>query len=349
MFTVGQGWPVAGPEKPHMRSHLLPRVAAVLAIGLLAGCGGGGSTGTSDLSGEIPEGMSKVNFGITDAPFPAGHDCLSAAIVEIDEVSLKGKRGWVDLAVDGGTATIDLLQLRSGLADLLATGTVPAGKYNDLRLHVVRAVLVFSDGSPDREFRIAKGHSHRIDVKIKPAVTLTSGKTVDLMLDIDLNGSFKVKGAGRCPDCADLKSGEGRVVFYPRIRAHQAPAAPPVPPAGGGDGGSGGGDGGTPPPCDSTVASVAGTVLDASGSASGAALVFVYPAGFVFDGFATEPTAATFSASAGGVAAEGSYQLVLEPGSWDFYVQATGANEPTLAVTLTVAACDNFTQDLALP
>src|SRR5262245_22464000 len=153
------------------------------------------------------------------------------------------------------------------------------------------------------------------------------------MLDIDLNGSFKVKGAGRRPTCDDLKAGEGRVVFYPCIRAHQAPA-PPEPPAGGG--------------CESTVASVAGTVLDASGAPTGAVLVMVYPAGFVLDGM-TEPTAATFSASAGGVAAEGSYQLVLEPGSWDVYVQATGANEPTLAVTLTVAACDNVTQDLALP
>jgi hypothetical protein len=332
MFSVGQGWPVAGPETPHMRSHLLSRVAAVLAIGLLAGCGGGGTTGAEEL---IPEGMSKVNFGITDAPFPAGPDCLAAALVEIDEVSLKGKRGWVDLAVDGGTATIDLLQLRSGLADLLATGVVPAGKYKDLRLHIVRSVLVFNDGSPDREFRI-KHHSSRIDVKIKPTIDLTSGKTVDLMLDIDLNGSFKVKGAGRCPDCDDLKSGEGRVVFYPRIRAHQAPAQPPA----------GGGDGGTP--CDNTVAALAGTVLDANGAPTGAVLVFVYPAGFVLDGM-TEPDAATFSASAGGVVAEGSYQLVLEPGSWDVYVQATGANEPTRAVTLTVAACDNVTQDLALP
>jgi hypothetical protein len=313
-----------------MRSNLVHRVAAVLAVGLLAGCGGGGGTGTS--SDTIPEGMGKINFGVTDAPFPATADCLAAALVEIDEVRLKGKNGWVDLAVDGGSATIDLLQLRAGLADLLATGIVPADKYKDVRLHVVRSVLVFSDGSPDREFRI-QGHNDRIDVKIKPAVDLSSGQTADLLLDVDLAGSFKVKGLGCAPDCDDLKTGEGRVVFKPRIRAHQAPASETD---------------AEPSSAPSTVASASGTVLDASGVPAGAVLVMAYPAGFVFDGV-TEPTAATFSASAGGVVAEGAYQVVLEPGSWDIYVQAPGANMPTVAVTMALAAGDTVTQDLALP
>ena len=348
MFTVGQGWPVAGPEKPHMRSHLLPRVAAVLAIGLLAGCGGGGATGTPE--DFIPEGMSKVNFGITDAPFPAGHDCLAAAIVEIDEVSLRGKRGWVDLAVDGGTATIDLLQLRSGLADLLATGTVPAGKYNDLRLHVVRAVLVFSDGSPDREFRIARGHSHRIDVKIKPAVTLDLGE--DGRPDARHRPERLVQGRrvrvaaptattsspAKAASCSTPASAPTR----PRRRRPRRPRSPR--------------------PVVVTVAARrhpaalrqhrgvhrghrARRVGHGGRCRSGVRL----PRGLRLRRLRYRTHRSHLLGLGRRRRRRGLLSARARARLWDVYVQGTGANEPTLAVTLTVAACDNLTQDLALP
>ena len=295
----------------------LRKTVFVALLGVLAGCGGGGGVGGGT-------GMATAKFAMTDAPFPADDGCLGAVLVDIDRVSMRGTSGWVDVPLVGedgsGVVSLDLLQLRAGLADALADGQVPPDSYGEIRLHVIRSVIQFTDGTPDAEFKIPSGIASGLKIKIEPPLDLSSGETADMLLDMDLSASFHTAGAGGSPTCDDLRHG-ARVLFHPVIHAHHMDES----------------------------AAVSGLVLDADGLAVGAVMVSAYPAGTVLDGV-VQPSAASFSASAGGTAAEGAYALVLDPGSYDIYASPPGANEPSLVATaLVVAAGDRLTLDLNLP
>ena len=300
-----------------MHGRNVRRLAAIATLGFLAGCGGGGAGGAGD-------GMGTVSFAMTDAPFPATEDCLSAVLVEIDGVKMKGTSDWVDVPLVGGegsTVTLDLFQLRAGLQEALAGGQVPADTYSEVRLHIVRSVLQFADGSPERELKIPSGSSSGLKIKVDPPFELASGATADLLLDMDLGGSFHCTGSGGAPTCDDLKAGKNKVIFHPVIHAHHM----------------------------ADVATVSGLVLDATGAPVGAVSVAAYPAGTVLDGV-VQPTAASFSASAGGEAPEGGYALVLPPGSYDLYASPPGANLPALvASAVALSAGEALALDLTLP
>jgi hypothetical protein len=287
----------------------------LLAALTVAGCGGGsGGTGT-------------LAVQITDGPFPATEGCLAAAYVDVDGIEVQGEGGWIDIPLLGadpttGVVRIDLLQLRSGIADNLALGDLPTGTYHQIRLHLVGSELAFSDGSPSQPFTVPSGDTSGLKINVQPHFVVASGQTTPLLLDVVLTECFHTTGLGGDPTCDELKAGETTVVFRPLVRAVN--------------------------PNETGV--VSGTVTDAGGLPVGDAEVSAFPAGTVVDD-TTVPAAATFSAPAGlDRAAEGSYALALEPGSYDLYVRAQGATAKTLAASgLTVAAGAITTQDVVLP
>jgi hypothetical protein len=277
-------------------------------------CGGGGSGGTGT-----------VALTATDAPFPAMDGCLAAAWIEIDGVEIRGPAGFVEVALTGatgGVARLDLLQLRSGLTSSLALGDVPSGAYDQIRLHVVRSELEFTDGAPARSFTIPSGFSSGLKIDIQPPILVATGQTTPLMLDFDLSSSFHTTALGGNPTCDELKQGDGSVIFRPLVRAINT----------------------------DEHALVTGIVTDTTAAPVADVEVTAFLAGSVVDG-TTTPAAASFSAPAGlGSVALGSYALFLEPGSYDVYVRAQGATDRTLAVAaLSVAAGAAVTQDLSLP
>ena len=294
-------------------SHLL-RVLCLVLAATVAACGGGSGGGTGT-----------VAMTVTDAPFPATEGCLSAAWIEVDGVSIRGPEGFVAVPLVGavgGVVRIDLLQLRSGLESSLALGDVPAGAYDQIRLHIVESELEFTDSSPAQSFKVPSGSSSGLKINIDPPVLVATGATVPLLLDVDLSNSFHTTSVGGDPTCDELKTGEAGVIFAPLIRVLNT----------------------------AEVALVTGVVTDATDAPVADVEVSAFPAGTVVDGTST-PVAATFSAPAGLASVdEGSYALFLEPGSYDLYVRAQGATDRTLAVGgVTVAAGDQVTQDLALP
>ena len=151
--------------------------AASLVLPACGGGGGGGGTGTLKLS-------------ITDAPFPATDGCVSAALVTIDGVRVRSasEGGWTDLVLADGVTemTVDLLQLRNGLSDALAGAEIATGSYDEIRLHIVEAVLQFSSGAADRTFKVPSGMSSGLKIKVDPPILVASGQEVDLTLDVDL-------------------------------------------------------------------------------------------------------------------------------------------------------------------
>jgi ABC-type glycerol-3-phosphate transport system substrate-binding protein len=288
---------------------------AVLASFLgAAACGGGGSGG----------GTGTVALTMTDAPFPATEGCLSAAWIEVDRVEVRGPNGFVDVALTGatdGVVRIDLLQLRSGLADSLALGDVPTGAYDQVRLHVVESELEFEDGSPPQPFKVPSGMSSGLKINIKPPILVATGQTTPLMLDFDLSSSFHTTALGGNPTCDELKAGEGGVIFRPLVRAVNT----------------------------SETAMVSGVVTDSALTPVADVEVTAFLNGTVVDG-TTVPAASTFSAPAGlANVAAGSYAIFLEPGTYDLYLRAQGETDRTLAVSSLVVTPGVITQDLTFP
>ena len=301
-----------------MKAFLTTCLALLSAVGLWA-CGGGGGGGST----------GHLAVTATDAPFPATEGCLAAALVEIDGVEVQkvdGSGGWfeipLDEAAEGGIVTLDLLDLRAGIEENLAFGELPTGTYHQIRLHVVSATLQFADGSPEQTFTIPSGMQSGLKINVQPHFVIAAGQTTPLVLDLDLSKSFHVAGAGGTPTCDDLKSGEEKVIFSPVVRALDM----------------------------NENGVVTGTVSDAEAAPVADVEVSAFAAGTVVDG-SSVPDASTFSTPAGVPnAPEGSYALLLPPGTYDLYVQAQGASERTLAASgVVVTAGAITTQDLTIP
>jgi hypothetical protein len=301
-----------------MKNPIRTALGAFAVLGLWA-CGGGGGGGST----------GHLSVTATDAPFPATEGCLSAALIEVDGVEVQkvdGSGGWFQIPLDesatGGVVTFDLLDLRAGVEENLAFGELPTGTYHQIRLHIVSAVLQFEDGSPDQPFTVPSGMQSGLKINVQPHFVIAAGQTTPLVLDIDISKSFHVAGTGGTPTCDDLKSGEEKVIFNPVVRALDM----------------------------NENGVVSGLVTDASAVPVADVEVTAFPAGTVVDG-STVPDASTFSSPAGVPnAPEGSYALLLPPGTYDLYVQAQGATERTLAASdVVVAAGEITTQDLSIP
>jgi hypothetical protein len=295
------------------------RFLRTVFVGLTAawaavGCGGGGGGG----------GSGTLALRATDGPFPATDGCLSAAEIDVDRVEVQSASGFVEIPLTGavgGVVTLDLLQLRSGLDAALAVGSLPTGTYHQIRLHIVDTRLVFTDGSPTQSFKVPSGMQSGLKINVNPDFVIANGQTTPLLLDFDLSSSFHVTGTGGDPDCADLKTGENTVIFNPVVHAVNT---------------------------DETGV-VQGVVSDASAVPTGDVEVTAFPAGTVVDS-TTVPVATTFSAPAGMTAAEGTYAMHLDPGSYDLYVRAQGATDRTLvASAVSVSTGAVVTEDLTLP
>ena len=298
-----------------LKNLALALVAAASLV--LPACGGGGGGGG---------GTGALKLSITDAPFPATDGCVSAALVTIDGVRVRSasEGGWTDLVLADGVTemTVDLLQLRNGLSDALAGAEIATGSYDEIRLHIVEAVLQFSSGAADRTFKVPSGMSSGLKIKVDPPILVASGQEVDLTLDVDLARSFHTTGLGGEPTCAELEAGEGGVIFHPVVRVVN----------------------------NSTVGLLTGMVLDSSAAPAADVEVCAFPAGTTVEA-TTEPVASTLSSPAGmdGLV-EGSYALLLEAGDYDLYIRAQGEEDKTLAasaVSITTGA--TTTQDLTLP
>lgn len=290
------------------------RIGILVLFGLLLGACGGGSGGGGD---------GTLHLKITDAPFPATEGCVSAAKIEVTEVSAKGPDGFVVLMdVEAGPVTIDLFYLRAGLSESLAVADIPSGAYSEIRLVVSEATIEFEDGSPAQAFKIPSGAASGLKVKIDPPVLVAAGQTSNVMLDVSLTDSFHTAGLGGEPTCDDLKQGSAKVIFNPVIRAIN----------------------------EAETALVQGIVRDDTGAPLGDAEVTASPAGTVLTA-ETKAAGLTLSTSSGmDSLPEGSYALALDPGAYDFYVRAQGSETCVLVASdVSVAAQDVVAQDLMLP
>jgi hypothetical protein len=180
-------------------------VAGLIVAALIGACGGGDNGG----------GTGTVTLRITDAPVDSS--AVTSVTVQFSAIELQGEGGRINFyycedpvnsANDPVVSTspcvkpkpnkIDLLQLNSGLSEVLLDGqTVPAGRYNWIRLGVdtggaMDSYIVVS-ASP-YELTIPSGD--QTGLKLIRGFIVPAGGHADFTIDFDLRKSVHVTGTG---------------------------------------------------------------------------------------------------------------------------------------------------------
>ena len=155
-----------------------------------------------------------VVMRVGDSPYP--FDMVTAAEITIDRVEVrvlgddKSQSGFYVLSEM--PRTLDLLELRGGVTELLTESEVPIGELDQIRLHVVRGGVTLSDG---RSFNleVPSGMASGLKVFCSPAVNVVGDLTTELLLDFDVSESFEA-----IPDAPRSASDIDNFHFHPVLR-----------------------------------------------------------------------------------------------------------------------------------
>jgi hypothetical protein len=155
-------------------------------------------------SSTAPSGTATLNVRITDSPFADAR----ALLVTFTEVSVNREdEGWQTLRFGDGASsrTCDLKKLQ-GAQDVLGTGALAAGHYEQIRLNVSTATLYFDAPSagPACATSIAAPGGRSAPVTIPSGVVrlnrefdLTADNASTIVLDFDGDKSIHQTGNGR--------------------------------------------------------------------------------------------------------------------------------------------------------
>ena len=158
-----------------------PVLVAIGCVLALSCSSGSGSAGTGIIQVNLTDApidlttVEKVEVTITDVIVYPGDD---------DDMPSPGG-GPIVLATH--PQTFDLLTLTDGATTLLASGEVPAGDYNRIRLEVSEATLTYKDSTEAVPLKIESG---KVDVPIRFHVG--KDETSTLTLDFDAGASVQV-------------------------------------------------------------------------------------------------------------------------------------------------------------
>jgi Domain of unknown function (DUF5666) len=190
-----------GVRRPHLRKRLkkeIPmsgsnRVAAILLfvpLFILAGCGGGSSSGGFGSLGVSPASVFTV---ATDAALPSVVSCQ----LTINSVTLAN--GGTNFNVLSQPATIDFAKL-SGLHQLIDLTSVPPGTYTSAMLTLASPVIEYLDTSAvPPVIRTLNGTLSQTSVTVSLAqpFVLNADDTVGLRMEFDIPQSLAIDGSGQ--------------------------------------------------------------------------------------------------------------------------------------------------------
>jgi len=181
-----------------------------MMLGLSACGGGGGSLGLDGTSK-----MTALNVSLTDSA-----DCdFDGVWVTIDKVRVHQSAtaksddpGWIDITPPGAPLHINLLSLQDGLTESLGVAPLPAGRYNQVRLHLVPNTLSNSEnnyvvvGNISSPLNIPEGFRNGIALRPDTAIEIDPGVTEDLILDFDA-----------CQSIARSRNNDNTYVLRPKV------------------------------------------------------------------------------------------------------------------------------------
>jgi hypothetical protein len=169
----------------------IPAILLFLSL-LLTSCGGGGGdTG----------GTGKLSLNITDAPI----DEAAEVVVSFSGLSIKPAEGpafdiiFEDSNGNPETKSIDLLSLQGANSlNILDNYTLPAGRYNWIRLHVVAnemttdSYIVLEQGGDQYPLYVPSGDE--TGLKLNRGFTILDGRVATFTIDFDLRSSVVEPG-----------------------------------------------------------------------------------------------------------------------------------------------------------
>lgn len=161
-----------------MKTNIIVALAAMVAILFAAGCTQLGSSA----------GSGRLVLGIKDAAADMGG--VSSIMVTIDSVQLfNSSNGWTTLS--STPKTFDLMKLKAeGSTALLADMQVPAGTYQQVRLHISKVTVTDASGTHDA--KLPSG-----DLKIIGDITVNANATATATFDFVADESLHRTGNGR--------------------------------------------------------------------------------------------------------------------------------------------------------
>jgi len=203
-----------------MRTKILGLISLFAIMGLLIGCS---QDSDSELNPETEPGNGYVVLKLTDAPFPA--DLVAEANITVDWIQMLRYDG--ENEEDGqeisesdsthilfeleDTLTFNLINLKNGETAILGEQEVPVGNYDEIRLHVVDAGIVLTDGT-EYDLKVPSGDASGLKIKLDPYLSVDDGSYAEVLLDFDVSRSFVVRG--------NLSKGKvNGFIFKPVVRA----------------------------------------------------------------------------------------------------------------------------------
>ena len=139
----------------------------------------------------------RVILKVTDAPFDISN--IESALVTITKVELKKEGdgisdGYQYITLSEDTVTLDLIDLRNGVAETLLDMEIPAGRYDMVRLYIDEAGLKLKDSEEIHRVKVPGGSQTGIKIFLRPALEVAEGSLEEVLLDIDLSRSFILRG-----------------------------------------------------------------------------------------------------------------------------------------------------------
>jgi hypothetical protein len=193
-------WLYQGPFM-HSSFRTLSLVASMSAAGLLAACGGGGTS-----AGAGAQGPGTLGVSITDAP-SCGYDAVNVTVkaVRVHQSSSASENdsGWTDITLPA-PRKINLLNLTNGVLEELGQTSLPAGHYTQLRLVLdanngnskANSVILTTAPANTTEISLDTPSAVQSGIKLTNEFDVAAGQRVDLVLDFDACKSIVTKGNG---------------------------------------------------------------------------------------------------------------------------------------------------------
>lgn len=182
---------------------------ALILIFLSWGCEKQEPDDVSDLPGMSTQN-GILNIWATDAPFPIS--LIDQARITVVKLELRQEDDSVFRGFSQDTMTIDLLSLRNGVMESLASREIVPGNYDQLRLYIDRASLLLKDGRTST-LKVPGGPQSGLKILFDPSIRIQPGMVANVMLDFDLSRSFILTGNPK--STADIRGFN----FKPVIRA----------------------------------------------------------------------------------------------------------------------------------
>lgn len=175
-------------------SNICTRIGLSMLLVVLAACSGGGSSGG--------DGLLRVS--LTDAP-GCGYANVWVTVVDVRvHRSLSADdaaAGWVSIG-PGAPLRLDLLALRNGVLHELGVESLPAGRYQQIRLvladnaqagtPVANAITLEAD--PQTEIALSTPSAQQTGLKLPANIEVPAGGEADVVLDFDACRSVVKRG-----------------------------------------------------------------------------------------------------------------------------------------------------------